>query len=387
MELPAAVAPPVEYPAPFKVAGRIMARCLVGCGSNLGRRREQLDRAVELLRCMPGVRMLAVSRFRETRPVGGPVGQSPYLNGACLLETDLGPHDVLGMLNAVENTLHRERTERWGERTLDLDLLLYGDLVVDDAALTVPHPRMATRRFVLEPAVEIAADFEHPLAACSLRALLDNISAPHPLVAVVGVPGSGAAEVAAAVGDAVLARVIHAPRPFPLPTPATGPQAWHDLLAAWVEPLASAAGPDDPHGTVIDYCLDAIAAAAAVALSPTDAVRLEAALDRAARRVPVPHVAILLVASADVLEERVAMGCAFPGNAGDSGAGLHPATATLCGASSTGAALVDLQERLVRRLRGPGPRGPLSPKAVVTVDASDLARAVAEATAAVEAMV
>ena len=363
-----------------------MARCLVGCGSNLGRRREQLDRAVELLRFMPGVRMLAVSRFRETRPVGGPVGQSPYLNGACLLETDLGPHDVLGMLNAVENTLHRERTERWGERTLDLDLLLYDDLVVDDAALTVPHPRMATRRFVLEPAVEIAADFEHPLAACSLRALLDNISAPHPLVAVVGVPGSGAAEVAAAVGDAVLARVIHAPRPLPLPAQA-GSEAWHDLLAAWVEPLASAAWPDDPHGTVIDYCLDAIAAAAAVALSPTDATRLDAALDRAARRVPVPHVAILLVASADVLEERFAMGSWRTVNAGAPGADLHTATATLCGAPSTGAALADLQDRLVRRLRGPGPRGPLSPKGVVTVDASDLARAVAEATAAVEAMV
>ena len=364
-----------------------MARCLVGCGSNLGRRREQLDRAVELLRFMPGVRMLAVSRFRETRPVGGPVGQSPYLNGACLLETDLGPHDVLGMLAAVENTLHRERTERWGERTLDLDLLLYDDLVIDDPALTVPHPRMATRRFVLEPAVEVAADFQHPLAACSLRALLDNISAPHPLVAVVGAPGSGAAEVAAAVGDAVLARVIHAPRPLPPPASAAGPQAWHDLVAAWAEPLEAAAWPDDPHGTIIDYCLDTIAAAAAPELSPADAARLDAALDRVARHVPVPHVAILLVASADVLEERLAMRPRRAGRLGDPGSELHPATATLCGAPSTGAALVDFQDRLVRRLRGPGPRGRLTPRAVVTVDATDMERALAEATAAVEAMV
>jgi 2-amino-4-hydroxy-6-hydroxymethyldihydropteridine diphosphokinase len=385
MQLPAAVARPVECPAPVKVAGRIMARCLVGCGSNLGRRREQLDRAVELLRFMPGVRMVAVSRFRETRPVGGPVGQSPYLNGACLFETDLGPHDVLGMLNAVENTLHRQRTERWGERTLDLDLLLYDDVVIDETALTVPHPRMVTRRFVLEPAVEIAADFEHPLATCSLRALLDNISAPHPLVAVVGVPGSGAAAVAAAVGDAVLARVIHAPRP--LPPAAPGPQAWHDLVAAWTEPLESAAWPDDPHGTVIDYCFDTIAAAAAPELSSADAARLDAALDRVARRVPVPHVAILLVAPADVLEDRVAIGSGHIGGRGEPNAGLQPATATLCGAPSNGVALADLQARLVRRLRGPGPRGPLAPKAVVTVDASDMARAMAEATAAVEAMV
>ena len=364
-----------------------MARCLVGCGSNLGHRREQLDRAVELLRFMPGVRMLAVSRFRETRPVGGPVGQSAYLNGACLLETDLGPHDVLGMLSAVENTLHRERTERWGERTLDLDLLLYDDLVVDETTLTVPHPRMATRRFVLEPAVEIAADFEHPLAACSLRTLLDNISAPHPLVAVVGAPGSGAEEVAAAVGDAVMARVIHAPRPLPLPVPATSAEGWHDLIAAWVEPLASAAWPDDPHGTVVDYCIDTIAAAAAVGLSPADAARLDAALERAARRARVPHVAILLVAPADVLEERIACRSQRIGQRRDVFASRQPATATLCGSPATGAALAALQERLVRRLRGPGPRSVLAPKAVVTVDASDLTRAVAEATAAVEAMV
>jgi 2-amino-4-hydroxy-6-hydroxymethyldihydropteridine diphosphokinase len=364
-----------------------MARCLVGCGSNLGRRREQLDRAVELLRFMPGVRMLAVSRYRETRPVGGPVGQAAYLNGACLLETDLGPHDVLGMLSAVENTLHRERTERWGERTLDLDLLLYDDLVLDDATLTVPHPRMTTRRFVLEPAVEIAADFPHPLAACSLRALLDNISAPHPLVAVVGVPGSGAAEVAAAVGDAALARVIHAPRPLPVPSPAGGPEAWHALLADWVAPLALAPWPDDRHGTVIDYTLDALVAAAAAELPPDDAARLETAVEAAARRVPAPHVAILLAAPADVLEERLACGAAHAGSWPDAAAGRGPITATLRGSAAVGAALADAQERLVRRLRGPGPRGPRAPKAVVTVDASDLSQAVAEATAAVEAMV
>jgi hypothetical protein len=170
---------------------------------------------------------------------------------------------------------------------------------------------------------------------------------------------------------------------LPLPAPAPGPQAWHDLVAAWTAPLEAVAWPDDPHGTVVDYCLDAIAAAAAPDLPPTEAARLDAALDRAARRVPVPHVAILLVASAEVLEERVAEG----GRDGGSAADLQPATATLCGAPATGAALASLQDRLVRRLRGPGPRGPLAPKAVVTVDASDMTRAVAEATAAVEAMV
>ena len=365
-----------------------MARCLIGCGSNLGRRREQLDRAIELLRFMPGVRMLAVSRYHETRPVGGPVGQAAYLNGACLLETELGPHEVLGMLAAVENTLHRDRTERWGERTLDLDLLLYDDLVLDDAALTVPHPRMATRRFVLAPAVEIAPEFVHPLAACSLRALLDNISAPHPLVAVVGVPGSGAAEVAAVVADAAMARVIHAPRPLPMPTPATGPEAWRALLASWTAPLESAGWPADPHGTVADFWLDALPIAAAAAGIPAgEAARLEAEIVRTAGRVPAPHVVILLVATAEALEERLAFRSLRAGRHSDVFADLADGPATLCPPAMGVAPLVALQERLVRHLRGPGPRGPRAPKAVIVVDASDIARAAAEATAAVEAMV
>ena len=145
---------------------------------------------------MPGVTVQAVSHYRETPPVGGPPGQQSFLNGACLIDTDLPPRVVLEILAAVEKTLHRERAERWGPRTIDLDLLLYDDIVIDTPDLTIPHPRMATRRFVLEPAAEIAGDLTFPLAACSIRDLLANISAPHPLVVVVGVPGSGASEVA-----------------------------------------------------------------------------------------------------------------------------------------------------------------------------------------------
>jgi 2-amino-4-hydroxy-6-hydroxymethyldihydropteridine diphosphokinase len=361
-----------------------MARCLIGCGSNLGRRREQLDRAVELLRFMPGVRLLAVSRYRETRPVGGPAGQEAYLNGACLLETDLGPHDVLGMLAAVENTLHRERHDRWGERTLDLDLLLYDDLVLDDATLTVPHPRMTTRRFVLEPAVEIAPELAHPLAGCSLRALLDNISAPHPLVAVLGVPGSGAPEVAAVVADTVMARSIHAPRPLPLS--AAGPQEWREAVAAWTRPLAEADWSADPHGTVVDFWLGMIPTAAHDRLAAADAARLEADVARASAAVPALQVAILLVATADVLEERIAFRGRPAAPHTDLFADLAASTATLPPPASA-ATLVRLQERLVQRLRPAGAGGPPGPKAVITIDAADLARAADEAAAAVEAMI
>jgi 2-amino-4-hydroxy-6-hydroxymethyldihydropteridine diphosphokinase len=185
-----------------------MARCLIACGSNEGQPRQHLADAADLLRSMPGLTLLATSRIRETRPVGGPAGQAPFMNGAFLVETEFAADEMLGVLTAIENTLHRQRFERWGPRTIDLDLLLYDDLVVEQPGLTIPHPRMTTRRFVLEPCAEIAPDFVHPLAGCSVQDLLDNISVAHPHVAVVGVPGSGAAEVAAAVADVWLDTVL-----------------------------------------------------------------------------------------------------------------------------------------------------------------------------------
>ena len=328
--------------------------------------------------------MLAVSHLRETRPVGGPAGQLAYLNGACLLETDLGPHDVLGMLAAVENTLERERQERWGERTLDLDLLLYDDVVLDEAAVTVPHPRMTTRRFVLEPAAEIAGEWTHPLAGCSVAALLDNLAAPHPLVAVLGVPGSGATEIAAVVADAVMARAIHAPRPLPV---AAAIDAYRETLAAWTRPLAAADWSADPHGTVVDFWIDMLPAAAHGRLAAAEAGWLAAEVDRAAAFVPAPQVAILLVASADTLEERIAFRGRPAAPHTDLFADLGAATVTLPPPAASAAALVEVQERLLRRLRSPDARGPRTPKAVVLVDAADLGRAADEAIAAVEAMI
>ena len=119
-----------------------IARCLIGCGANVGARREQLDQAIDMLRFMPGVQLMHVSQFLETRPVGGPPGQPPYLNAACLIETTFEPNEVLDMLLAVENTLQRSRETRWGPRTIDLDLLIYDDCVMKTERLQIPHPRM-----------------------------------------------------------------------------------------------------------------------------------------------------------------------------------------------------------------------------------------------------
>jgi 2-amino-4-hydroxy-6-hydroxymethyldihydropteridine diphosphokinase len=370
-----------------------MATCLIGCGSNLGNRREQLGQALDLLRFMPGVELLAVSRYRETRPVGGPPDQQLFLNGACLIETDLGPHDVLEMLTAIENTLHRERLDRWGERTIDLDLLLYDELVIESPALTLPHPRMTTRRFVLEPAAEIAADLTHPLVGCSMAALLENLAAAHPHIAVVGVPGSGAPEVAAAVADALLARLVHAPVPLPHgPRPAStdglGETRWRNMLTAWSRPLEPEAWLDDPHGTVSDFWLDTLPVAAEDDLDPAAHARLRQACDAAVARTVTPQVAIVLVATAGTLEERIAFRARHLTPHTNVFADLAASAAAVCDSpADTVTGLVRLQERIVQRLTCPTQRPARAPKAVVVIDADDLARAAADAIAAVEAMV
>jgi 2-amino-4-hydroxy-6-hydroxymethyldihydropteridine diphosphokinase len=133
----------------------------VGIGSNLGDREDNLRRAVELLTVEDGVDVTAVSEIRETEPVG-PVEQGPFLNGAVRIETDLGPRELLERLLAVEQRLGRVREERWGPRTIDLDLLLYGDEVLDEPGLTVPHPRLHERRFALEPLADLAPSLEIP---------------------------------------------------------------------------------------------------------------------------------------------------------------------------------------------------------------------------------
>jgi 2-amino-4-hydroxy-6-hydroxymethyldihydropteridine diphosphokinase len=133
----------------------------VGIGSNLGDREDNLRRAVELLSVEDGVDVTAVSEIRETEPVG-PVEQGPFLNGAVRIQTDLGPRELLERLLAVEQRLGRVREERWGPRTIDLDLLLYGDDAVDEPGLTVPHPRLHERRFVLEPLADLAPSLEIP---------------------------------------------------------------------------------------------------------------------------------------------------------------------------------------------------------------------------------
>jgi 2-amino-4-hydroxy-6-hydroxymethyldihydropteridine diphosphokinase len=139
-----------------------MPLAYIALGANLGERRENLERALELLAADPAIDLVARSSWRETEPVGY-VDQPRFLNGAAAVEPTLSARALLERLLAVERALGRERTgPRFGPRTVDLDLLLYGEETIDEPGLTVPHPRLAARRFVLEPLAELDPELALP---------------------------------------------------------------------------------------------------------------------------------------------------------------------------------------------------------------------------------
>ena len=127
-------------------------RAFVGLGSNLGDRRAFLTAAV---RDLPN--KVAVSGVYKTAPIGGPA-QGPFLNLVVEMRTSVGPYDLLAICQQLEASAGRARTERWGPRTLDVDVLLYGEFELDDTELTIPHPRMNERAFVLYPLAELAPE-------------------------------------------------------------------------------------------------------------------------------------------------------------------------------------------------------------------------------------
>ena len=135
-----------------------MTRVAVGLGSNLGDREKLLHHARNRLGELGD--MVAVSSIYQTEPIGP--DQPDFLNMVIVVDTDLGPADVLAALLGIETDMGRQRAERWGPRTIDLDLLLYGDQTVDQPGITVPHPGMIGRRFVLEPLLEVWPDAELP---------------------------------------------------------------------------------------------------------------------------------------------------------------------------------------------------------------------------------
>ncbi len=161
-----------------------MARCLLGLGSNLGDRRTTLRRATGSVARLDGCRLLAQSRWHETTPIGGPAGQGAFLNGALLLDCTIPPEDLARELQTIEAQLGRNRAIRWDARAIDIDLLLFAAEVIESPNLSVPHPRMSFRKFVLEPAAEIAGFMVDPVTGWTVSRLLAHLSEAPPYVAI-----------------------------------------------------------------------------------------------------------------------------------------------------------------------------------------------------------
>jgi len=140
-----------------------MKNVYIALGANEGDRAANIIRALILLEDDPDITVCLVSQMIETEPVGGPKGQQAYLNAVARVQSDLDIAVFLQRLQAIEARLGRVRTEKWGPRPIDLDILLFGDEVIDTPNLQIPHPLMHQRFFVLAPLMEIAPDVRHPV--------------------------------------------------------------------------------------------------------------------------------------------------------------------------------------------------------------------------------
>lgn len=180
-------------------------RAYLALGSNLGDRRAALDGAVAALRAAAGIQVVAVSSYHETKPVGGPPGQSDYLNAAVAVDTTLAPDALLAVLLEIEKRFGRIRGEVNAPRTLDIDLLLYGDQVRERPDPVVPHPRMHQRRFVLEPLAEIACDVRHPGMGVRIGGLRDHLrgaaTAARPLMGLNALVTGGTSGIGRAIAE------------------------------------------------------------------------------------------------------------------------------------------------------------------------------------------
>ena len=152
----------------------------IGFGSNLGDRQEFCDRAVALMNLLPLSRVTGVSSYYESEPVDpeNTLGPTWFYNGVVRIETSLSPVRLLDILHETERALGRNEEHRSGPRTIDFDILFVGQHIINEAGLTVPHPRLHLRRFVLEPLVELDADWNHPSFHRSVKELLESLPEP-----------------------------------------------------------------------------------------------------------------------------------------------------------------------------------------------------------------
>ncbi|REK07514.1 MAG: 2-amino-4-hydroxy-6-hydroxymethyldihydropteridine diphosphokinase [Planctomycetota bacterium] len=274
-----------------------MPRTLIACGANLGDRKQTLTRAIELLAADPSIGALASSGFHETAPVGGPSDQPAFLNAAVRFDTTLSPQQLLELLLRVESDLGRQRAERWGPRAIDLDVLLYDEQVLHTPGLEIPHPRMTFRRFVLEPAAQIAADWVHPLTRWTIGRLLAHLQTAANYVALLGPPAAGKTELARAAAAAVGGNYV----PDPIEASRTGADPSGHELQRQIQfldraPTLAAAGLEAGRGRVAisDFFFDQCLAYARVALEEADYRRFHRTWAQAREAVVQPKLLVVL---------------------------------------------------------------------------------------------
>jgi 2-amino-4-hydroxy-6-hydroxymethyldihydropteridine diphosphokinase len=205
-----------------------MATSLLGLGSNLSDRHATLRAALAEIDALPDVRLVRASEIYESLPLGGPPGQGVFLNSAAVVETKTPPLQLLDELQDIESRHGRQRAERWAPRTLDIDLLLYDDQVAETEMLTLPHPRMSFRRFVLEPAAEIAPRMLHPTIGWPVERLLLHLDEASDQVAIVSPSEALRGDTAKFLSDRFAGQSIEGP------TFATADQLWPPELASWL---------------------------------------------------------------------------------------------------------------------------------------------------------
>jgi 2-amino-4-hydroxy-6-hydroxymethyldihydropteridine diphosphokinase len=224
------------------VATSPIAQCLISFGSNLGNRDALIVEAARLVAASPLIFDLRASRLFETPPIGGPSGQEPFLNAVAAFETTASARQILELLQQTEQRLGRERRQRWGARSIDLDVVLHGELVGGGTGLIVPHPRYTARQFVLQPACDVAAHYRDPRFGWTLERLARHLNEGVPSMALVGSDASTREELCRRLRD------DHGIQTF-AERPMAEPMAVVGNAPAAVRPPPPATAPSDPTTT------------------------------------------------------------------------------------------------------------------------------------------